>query len=115
MPQLERDGEIFVLHLAADKENRFHPDWLTAGEAALDRVQAVTGPERWSPRAAGSSGPTAWTPTGCRLTVTSTRPTLTASTPCSPAPWPPRRSPSRRSMGTPSRRGQYGHWPTTCG
>ena len=44
MPRLERDGEVFILHLAADEENRFHPDWLTALEAALDEVDTVTGP-----------------------------------------------------------------------
>jgi len=44
MPRLERDGEVYVLHLVADDENRFHPDWLTSVEAALDEVDAVTGP-----------------------------------------------------------------------
>jgi enoyl-CoA hydratase/carnithine racemase len=44
MPHLERDGEIFVLHLDPDDENRFHPDWLAAVEAALDEVDAMTGP-----------------------------------------------------------------------
>jgi enoyl-CoA hydratase/carnithine racemase len=44
MPRLERDGDVFVLHLDPDDENRFHPDWLTAVEAALDEVDAVTGP-----------------------------------------------------------------------
>lgn len=29
-PRLERDGEVLVLHLAADNENRFHFDCLTA-------------------------------------------------------------------------------------
>ncbi|WP_329566260.1 enoyl-CoA hydratase-related protein [Kitasatospora sp. NBC_01266] len=44
MPKLERDGEVFVLHLDPDDENRFHPDRLTALEAALDEVEAATGP-----------------------------------------------------------------------
>lgn len=44
MPKLEQDCDIFILHLDPDDENRFHPDWLTAVEAALDRVEAVTGP-----------------------------------------------------------------------
>ncbi|HEY0807889.1 MAG TPA: enoyl-CoA hydratase-related protein, partial [Pseudonocardiaceae bacterium] len=44
MPRLERDGEVYVLHLVADDENRFHPDWLTSVEAALDEVDTVTGP-----------------------------------------------------------------------
>ncbi|GAA1500618.1 enoyl-CoA hydratase/isomerase family protein [Kitasatospora kazusensis] len=44
MPKLERDGEVFVLHLDPDNENRFHPDWLAAVESALDEVDAATGP-----------------------------------------------------------------------
>jgi enoyl-CoA hydratase/carnithine racemase len=44
VPKLEQDGEIFVLHLDPDDENRFHPGWLAAVEAALDKVDAVTGP-----------------------------------------------------------------------
>lgn len=44
MPRLERDGEVFVLHLDTDDENRFHPDWLSAVEAALDEVESVDGP-----------------------------------------------------------------------
>jgi len=32
MPRLERDGEVFILRLAADDENRFHPGWLTASD-----------------------------------------------------------------------------------
>jgi enoyl-CoA hydratase/carnithine racemase len=44
MPKLERDGEVFILHLDPDDENRFHPDWLAAVEAALDEVEAVAGP-----------------------------------------------------------------------
>ncbi|GAA1953631.1 enoyl-CoA hydratase-related protein [Kitasatospora viridis] len=44
MPKLERDGEVFVLHLDADDENRFHPDRLSALEALLDEVEAAEGP-----------------------------------------------------------------------
>ncbi|MEE1930317.1 enoyl-CoA hydratase-related protein [Streptomyces sp. TRM 70351] len=44
MPKLERDGDVFVLHLDADNENRFHPDWLAAVEAALDEVEGTEGP-----------------------------------------------------------------------
>ncbi|MEV4439114.1 enoyl-CoA hydratase-related protein [Streptomyces sp. NPDC049577] len=44
MPKLERDGEVFVLHLDPDDENRFHPDWLAAVESALDEVEAAPGP-----------------------------------------------------------------------
>ncbi len=41
MPKLERDAEVFVLHLDPDDENRFHPDWLAAVSAALDEVEAA--------------------------------------------------------------------------
>lgn len=44
MPKLERDNEVFVLHLDPDNENLFHPDWLSAVEAAFDEVEATTGP-----------------------------------------------------------------------
>jgi Delta3-Delta2-enoyl-CoA isomerase len=44
VPRLERDGEVFVLRLDPDDENRFHPDWLAVVEAALDEVDAATGP-----------------------------------------------------------------------
>lgn len=43
MPQLERDGEVFVLNLG-DGENRFHPDWLVAVDEALDEVDKADGP-----------------------------------------------------------------------
>jgi enoyl-CoA hydratase/carnithine racemase len=42
MPRLERDDEVFVLSLD-DGDNRFHPDWLTAVESALDEVDSATG------------------------------------------------------------------------
>jgi enoyl-CoA hydratase/carnithine racemase len=44
MPKLDRDGEVFVLHLDPDDENRFHPEWLSAVEAALDEVEGADGP-----------------------------------------------------------------------
>jgi enoyl-CoA hydratase/carnithine racemase len=44
VPKLERDGEVFVLHLDPDDENRFHPDWLAAVSAALDEVEAAPAP-----------------------------------------------------------------------
>ncbi|MDP9118159.1 MAG: enoyl-CoA hydratase/isomerase family protein, partial [Actinomycetota bacterium] len=34
MPTLDRDGEVFVLHLGED-ENRFHPSWLAEVQAHL--------------------------------------------------------------------------------
>ena len=43
MPTLDRSGDVFVLDLG-DTENRFHPDWLTAVNAALDEVERAEGP-----------------------------------------------------------------------
>ncbi|MCL2516216.1 MAG: enoyl-CoA hydratase-related protein [Microbacteriaceae bacterium] len=43
MPELERRGEVFVLHLGAD-ENRFHPDWIDSVNTALDAVEQSEGP-----------------------------------------------------------------------
>lgn len=43
MPDLSRDGDVFVLDLG-DGENRFHPDWLDAVEVALDEVETADGP-----------------------------------------------------------------------
>lgn len=44
MPQLERDGQVYLLRLTPDEENRFHPDWLAEVGAALDEVEAAHGP-----------------------------------------------------------------------
>ncbi|MFV9429438.1 MULTISPECIES: enoyl-CoA hydratase/isomerase family protein [Rhodococcus] len=48
MPYLERDGDVFVLHLgdrdAEVSENRFHPDRLVAIHSLLDEVEAHDGP-----------------------------------------------------------------------
>jgi enoyl-CoA hydratase/carnithine racemase len=44
VPKLEQDGEVFILRLEPDDENRFHPDWLAAVEAALSQVESVSGP-----------------------------------------------------------------------
>lgn len=43
MPQLNRDGEVFILDLGAD-ENRFHPDWVVSVTGLLDEVAAAAGP-----------------------------------------------------------------------
>src|SRR3954449_5375666 len=43
MPSLTRTADVFVLDLG-DTENRFHPDWLVQGNAALDEVVAAEGP-----------------------------------------------------------------------
>ena len=44
MPELEQDGEVFILRLDPDDENRFSLDWLTAVETLLGQVEAMTGP-----------------------------------------------------------------------
>ncbi|WP_250033615.1 enoyl-CoA hydratase-related protein [Paractinoplanes maris] len=43
MPTLERQDAVFVLDLG-DSENRFHPDWLTEVESALDEIAKTDGP-----------------------------------------------------------------------
>src|SRR5690348_2796146 len=43
MPDLTRDGDVFVLNLG-DDENRFHPDWMTTVSELLDEVAATDGP-----------------------------------------------------------------------
>jgi enoyl-CoA hydratase/carnithine racemase len=43
MPTLERNDDVFVLDLG-DGENRFHPDWIAAVNAALDEVEKTDGP-----------------------------------------------------------------------
>src|SRR4051812_29751318 len=42
MPTLDRQDDVFVLDLG-DTENRFHPDWLAAVDAALDQVEKAGG------------------------------------------------------------------------
>lgn len=43
MPSLDRDGDVFLLNLGED-ENRWHPDWLTSVNAALDKAEETDGP-----------------------------------------------------------------------
>ncbi|MEU3934240.1 enoyl-CoA hydratase-related protein [Streptomyces sp. NPDC029044] len=43
MPTLDRQESVFVLDLG-DDENRFHPDWINAVNAALDEVEKTEGP-----------------------------------------------------------------------
>jgi enoyl-CoA hydratase/carnithine racemase len=43
MPDLTRDGDVFVLDLGSD-ENRFNPTWVGAVRAAVDEVVAADGP-----------------------------------------------------------------------
>jgi enoyl-CoA hydratase/carnithine racemase len=43
MPTLEHEGDVYVLDLG-DGENRFHPDWLAATNAALDEVERAPAP-----------------------------------------------------------------------
>ncbi|MCL3836969.1 enoyl-CoA hydratase-related protein [Aeromicrobium duanguangcaii] len=41
-PHLDRRDDVFVLNLG-DGENRFHPDWVAAVDAALDEVEKAEG------------------------------------------------------------------------
>ena len=43
MPNLDRDGEVYVLDLGND-ENRFNPTWVGAVTALLDEVAGAEGP-----------------------------------------------------------------------
>ncbi|MFF2995338.1 enoyl-CoA hydratase-related protein [Streptomyces sp. NPDC057950] len=43
MPTLDRQDNVFVLDLG-DGENRFHPDWISSADAALDEVEKAEGP-----------------------------------------------------------------------
>ncbi|MFE0514959.1 enoyl-CoA hydratase-related protein [Streptomyces sp. NPDC058964] len=43
MPALDRQDDVYVLDLG-DGENRFHPDWIAAVDAALDEVEEADGP-----------------------------------------------------------------------
>jgi Delta3-Delta2-enoyl-CoA isomerase len=43
VPTLDRQNDVFVLDLG-DGENRFHPDWISAVNAALDEVEKAQGP-----------------------------------------------------------------------
>jgi enoyl-CoA hydratase/carnithine racemase len=43
MPSLDRDGDVYLLHLG-DDENRFNPEWVGAVEALLDEVVAAPEP-----------------------------------------------------------------------
>lgn len=52
LPGLSRDGDVFVLHLGAG-ENRFHPEWLAAVNAALDEVEHAAGPRALVTEASG--------------------------------------------------------------
>jgi enoyl-CoA hydratase/carnithine racemase len=42
MPTLDREGDVHILDLG-DGENRFHPDWIAAVNAALDEVEKGDG------------------------------------------------------------------------
>lgn len=43
MPTLDRDGDVYLLHLG-DDENRFNPDWVGAVSGLLDEVAAAPEP-----------------------------------------------------------------------
>ena len=52
MPQLDRDGDVFLLDLG-DDENRFNPPWVASVGALLDEVEAADGPRALVTRASG--------------------------------------------------------------
>jgi enoyl-CoA hydratase/carnithine racemase len=52
MPHLDRDGDVFVLHLGSD-ENRFHPDFLSEVTQLLDEVAAAPSPSALVTTASG--------------------------------------------------------------
>lgn len=52
MPDLTRDGDVFVLDLGAG-ENRFNPEWVGAVRAAVDTVVATEGPRALVTAASG--------------------------------------------------------------
>jgi enoyl-CoA hydratase/carnithine racemase len=43
MPTLDRQDDVFILDMGVG-ENRFHPDWIAAVNAALDEVEKADGP-----------------------------------------------------------------------
>src|SRR3954471_21099635 len=52
MPQLDRDGDVWILNLG-DGENRFHPDWMRAVAEYVDAVVAVPAPRALVTTASG--------------------------------------------------------------
>ncbi|MFF3517823.1 enoyl-CoA hydratase-related protein [Streptomyces sp. NPDC002573] len=52
MPTLARQDNIFVLDLG-DGENRFHPDWISSVNTALDEVEKAEGPRAMVTTATG--------------------------------------------------------------
>ena len=52
MPDLTRDGEVFVFDLGAD-ENRFSPGWVARMDDLLDEVEAADGPRALVTTASG--------------------------------------------------------------
>jgi enoyl-CoA hydratase/carnithine racemase len=52
MPTLDRDGDVYLLHLG-DDENRFNPDWVGAVSELLEEVAAAPEPRALVTTAAG--------------------------------------------------------------
>ncbi len=52
MPDLTRDGDVFVLNIG-DDENRFHPDWMSRVSELLDEVAAAESPRALITTASG--------------------------------------------------------------
>jgi Delta3-Delta2-enoyl-CoA isomerase len=52
MPHLDRDGDVWILHLG-DGENRFHPEWMRAVAELVDEVAAAPSPRALVTTASG--------------------------------------------------------------
>jgi enoyl-CoA hydratase/carnithine racemase len=52
MPNLDRDGDVFILNLG-DDENRFNPDWMSAVAELLDEAAAAPSPRALVTSASG--------------------------------------------------------------
>jgi len=52
MPELDHDGDVWILHLGED-ENRFNPDWMAAVSDAFDEVASKPEPRALVTHASG--------------------------------------------------------------
>jgi enoyl-CoA hydratase/carnithine racemase len=52
MPNMERDGDVFILNLG-DDENRFNPDWMSAVSDLVDEAAAAPSPRALVTTASG--------------------------------------------------------------
>lgn len=56
MPEVDRDGEVFILNLGSS-DNAFNPGWVSSVESALDEVESAAAPRALVTTATGK----AWT------------------------------------------------------